>query len=195
MEDSRGRGRLLLFLRQLEEPKTKDEIIEELSGTVSREDVEKSVQELAENGDMVCKCLSEGSTLLYWRPTKSDLQANKTPGGRLRQHSTRSRLSFKSPAKLVSSSSSEAMCRDTSSNLESLAKEILQLRKQLEAANREIVELSTDYHEDELQDHIERLHQYNEIKDVGQMLLGKIAEVEGTTTAAVHERFGLNIDD
>ena len=32
------------------------------------------------------------------------------------------------------------------------------------------------YSEDELQLHIEKLHEYNEIKDVGQLLLGKIGK-------------------
>lgn len=29
---------------------------------------------------------------------------------------------------------------------------------------------------DELEDHISQLHEYNDIKDVGQMLLGKLGE-------------------
>jgi hypothetical protein len=29
---------------------------------------------------------------------------------------------------------------------------------------------------DELDDHISQLHEYNDIKDVGQMLLGKLGE-------------------
>lgn len=32
------------------------------------------------------------------------------------------------------------------------------------------------YNVDELEDHISQLHEYNDIKDVGQMLLGKLGE-------------------
>lgn len=32
---------------------------------------------------------------------------------------------------------------------------------------------------DELEDHISQLHEYNDIKDVGQMLLGKLGEQQG----------------
>ena len=32
------------------------------------------------------------------------------------------------------------------------------------------------YKEDELDAHIEKLHEYNDIKDVGQMLLGRLGE-------------------
>lgn len=35
-------------------------------------------------------------------------------------------------------------------------------------------DLSRGYSESELQSHIEKLHEYNEIKDVGQMVLGRI---------------------
>ncbi|KAJ3166589.1 swi5-like zinc finger protein [Geranomyces variabilis] len=43
--------------------------------------------------------------------------------------------------------------------------------------------------------HIKRLHDYNEVKDTGQMLLGKLAEFEGTTTRAMYERFDLGLED
>ncbi|KAI9102466.1 hypothetical protein DFS34DRAFT_647025 [Phlyctochytrium arcticum] len=39
------------------------------------------------------------------------------------------------------------------------------------------------------------LHDYNEIKDVGQILLGKCAEMEGSTTREMYERFALDVDD
>ena len=32
----------------------------------------------------------------------------------------------------------------------------------------------TRYSEEELQQHIQKLHEYNEIKDVGQLLIGKL---------------------
>ncbi|KAJ3154151.1 swi5-like zinc finger protein [Geranomyces michiganensis] len=43
--------------------------------------------------------------------------------------------------------------------------------------------------------HIKRLHDYNEVKDTGQMLLGKLAECEGTTTRSMYKRFDLAVDD
>ena len=32
------------------------------------------------------------------------------------------------------------------------------------------------YHEEELQEHIDKLHEYNEIKDIGQLLIGKLGQ-------------------
>ena len=78
---------------------------------------------------------------------------------------------------------------------EKVAQDVEELRKELESVECEIDELSKDYCEEELQQYIDLLHEYNEIKDVGQVLLGKIAEVQGTTTAELYQRFELNLDD
>jgi uncharacterized protein YejL (UPF0352 family) len=48
--------------------------------------------------------------------------------------------------------------------------------------------------EQTLSRHITLLHEYNEVKDVGQMLLGKYAEMQGTTTSKMYEQFGLELD-
>ena len=42
---------------------------------------------------------------------------------------------------------------------------------------------------------IKLLHEYNDIKDIGQMLLGKYAELQGTTTAEMYHEFGLDLKD
>ena len=78
---------------------------------------------------------------------------------------------------------------------EGVAADVARLKDQLERVESEIAELSQDYHEEELQQYIDHLHEYNEIKDVGQMLLGKLAEVQGTTTAQLYQQFDLNLDD
>jgi hypothetical protein len=46
-----------------------------------------------------------------------------------------------------------------------------------------------------LNNHYLQLHEYNEIKDVGQMLLGKCAEIEGTTTREMYEKFHVELND
>ncbi|KAL0480085.1 swi5 [Acrasis kona] len=43
--------------------------------------------------------------------------------------------------------------------------------------------------------HRELLHEYNEIKDVGQMLLGRLAEMEGVTTRVMYEKYQLDFED
>ena len=43
--------------------------------------------------------------------------------------------------------------------------------------------------------HIRALHGYNEMKDVAQMLMGKLAEMEGGLTRQLYPRFNLDLDD
>ncbi len=47
----------------------------------------------------------------------------------------------------------------------------------------------------EVQEHMTRLHRYNETRDATQELLGRVAVAEGTTVAALYERFGLETGD
>ncbi|XP_075416827.1 DNA repair protein SWI5 homolog isoform X1 [Tenrec ecaudatus] len=51
------------------------------------------------------------------------------------------------------------------------------------------------YSVDELQDHISQLHEYNDIKDVGQMLLGKLAVIRGVATKELYPEFDLDVND
>lgn len=124
-----------------------------------------------------------------------------TPPGGIRPPSKRSRMPFKSPVtKLVSATTPLSSRRAASGkrqevqDAETLAGEVVALRKRLEEVEEEINSLES-YSEEELQAHIDKLHEYNEVKDIGQLLLGKLAEVEGTTTASLYEQFGLGLED
>ncbi|KAL4218735.1 swi5-like zinc finger protein [Mactra antiquata] len=71
-----------------------------------------------------------------------------------------------------------------------------ELLKKLDKVNEEIKELQNlGYEEKELQTHIDKLHEYNEIKDVGQLVLGRIASIEGLRTKDLYERYNLALDD
>ncbi|XP_065830376.1 DNA repair protein SWI5 homolog [Oscarella lobularis] len=72
---------------------------------------------------------------------------------------------------------------------------VAKLQSRLSELQEDIAKLSETYDETELQKQIDTLHEYNEIKDVGQMLFGKLAEVKGTTTSAVYSEFELDLDD
>ncbi|KAJ2907795.1 swi5-like zinc finger protein [Coemansia aciculifera] len=45
------------------------------------------------------------------------------------------------------------------------------------------------------EEHIDRLHRYNDIKDAGQILFGKLAELKGKTLKDIYDDFGVNIAD
>lgn len=42
---------------------------------------------------------------------------------------------------------------------------------------------------------IKKLHEYNELKDIGQALFGQLALIRGETVKSLYERYGLEIDD
>ncbi|CAG8496285.1 11994_t:CDS:2 [Diversispora eburnea] len=77
---------------------------------------------------------------------------------------------------------------------------IQSLQNQLRLLNEEETALKNQLKENieihnALDEHYRRLHEYNGIKDVGQMLFGKCAEIEGTTIKEMYERFGVGLKD
>ena len=42
---------------------------------------------------------------------------------------------------------------------------------------------------------LEKVHRYNDMKDVGQMLLGRVGQLEGKTTKELYEAYGMDPDD
>ncbi|KAJ2491646.1 swi5-like zinc finger protein [Coemansia sp. RSA 2050] len=44
-------------------------------------------------------------------------------------------------------------------------------------------------------EHIDRLHRYNDIKDAGQLLFGKLAELKGKTVKDIYKEYSVNIED
>ncbi|KAJ2800797.1 swi5-like zinc finger protein [Coemansia guatemalensis] len=44
-------------------------------------------------------------------------------------------------------------------------------------------------------EHIERLHRYNDIKDAAQILFGKLAELKGKTVKEIYEEHGVDLAD
>ena len=175
-------------------PKTLQEVMEDLIGTVDSAGVEKAVQQLVQSKQLKYKTLSHKCTL-FWRgesghnnPVDTSSQAGN-PG-----------TQFRTPTRLDcprGKRKHEVSCetKNPTISVEAVAKSVLHIKRELRTYNEEIHKLSRDYHEDELQVHIEKLHEYNETKDIGQILLGKLAEVEGATITTLYERFGLGLDD
>ncbi|XP_058158310.1 DNA repair protein SWI5 homolog [Dasypus novemcinctus] len=79
---------------------------------------------------------------------------------------------------------------------ESLQLDIQKLKEKRDLLDKEISQLiSEGYNVDELENHISQLHEYNDIKDVGQMLLGKLAVIRGVTTKELYPEFDLDMND
>ncbi|XP_058709980.1 DNA repair protein SWI5 homolog [Poecile atricapillus] len=84
----------------------------------------------------------------------------------------------------------------TGASEEVLRCEIEELKRKDLALDQEIAQLlSEGYSLEELDKHISLLHEYNEIKDAGQMLLGKLAVIRGVTTKQLYPEYDLELSD
>ncbi|XP_018888840.1 DNA repair protein SWI5 homolog isoform X2 [Gorilla gorilla gorilla] len=100
------------------------------------------------------------------------------------------RGAFRSPRPLPKSGQADGTSE------ESLHLDIQKLKEKRDMLDKEISQfVSEGYSVDELEDHITQLHEYNDIKDVGQMLMGKLAVIRGVTTKELYPEFGLDMND
>ncbi|XP_012657794.1 DNA repair protein SWI5 homolog [Otolemur garnettii] len=77
---------------------------------------------------------------------------------------------------------------------ESLLLDIQKLKEKEDMLDKEISQLiSEGYSVDELEDHIAQLHEYNDIKDIGQMLLGKLGEQQNPRGATRVQEASLSL--
>ncbi|XP_074464488.1 DNA repair protein SWI5 homolog [Larus michahellis] len=110
----------------------------------------------------------------------------RTPGGGRRSGAA----GFKSPIP------SPRACQPHGANEEALRYEIEELKQKDLALDQEIAQLlSEGYSLEELEKHISLLHEYNDIKDAGQMLLGKLAVIRGVTTKQLYPEYDLELSD
>nr|XP_036863254.1 DNA repair protein SWI5 homolog [Manis javanica] len=116
----------------------------------------------------------------------------RTPGLRRTQPgpSKSFRGAFRSPRPSPKSGQADGASED------SLHLDTEKLKEKRAMLDKEIAQLMSEgYNVDELEDHIAQLHEYNDIKDVGQMLLGKLAMIRGVTTKELYPEFDLDMND
>ncbi|GFY55939.1 hypothetical protein TNIN_243361 [Trichonephila inaurata madagascariensis] len=102
--------------------------------------------------------------------------------------------SFKSP--LLKAADKKVAFQFENTSTEDMKKSVVELWQKNEDLKKEIKDLKEKgFKEDDLKWYIDKLHEYNEIKDIAQMIMGKIAVLEQTTVRKVHEEFGMKDDD
>ncbi|CAL5874074.1 uncharacterized protein PFLUO_LOCUS8361 [Penicillium psychrofluorescens] len=83
-------------------------------------------------------------------------------------------------------------------NLEILRASITDLETQTAHLEAELAEITSKLKNDPnttVRQHIRLLHEYNEIKDVGQGLMGMIADARGVRVVEIHREFGVREKD
>ncbi|XP_043940115.1 DNA repair protein SWI5 homolog [Protopterus annectens] len=97
---------------------------------------------------------------------------------------------FKSPLQSPGLSRQNVFCESSAQTA------ILELNRKLDKLDEEVTALVADgYNPEELDRHISLLHEYNDIKDVGQLLLGKLAVIRGVSTKDLYAEFRLELND
>lgn len=62
--------------------------------------------------------------------------------------------------------------------------------------NDEIAQLQSESLSIEELDHqIDLLHRYNDIKDIAQIVMGRLAELDNVTVKSLHEKYGAPLGD
>ncbi|XP_076020189.1 DNA repair protein SWI5 homolog [Genypterus blacodes] len=120
--------------------------------------------------------------------------AASTPEGKDPKKGALKRTPFSRFKKVNSSFKSPVQVTDRAKV--SMEEEVEELKKRRDQLEAEMAQLDAEgCRVEELEHHIDLLHEYNDIKDIGQMLLGRIAALRGTTTRDLYSHFGLELDD
>ncbi|KAJ5539117.1 hypothetical protein N7513_007449 [Penicillium frequentans] len=82
--------------------------------------------------------------------------------------------------------------------LKGLRKSIAQLEFELSQLEKEVAENKAELRNDPtetVQRHVRLLHEYNDIKDAAQGLMGLIADAKGVRVAEIHKEYGVDEKD
>lgn len=111
-------------------------------------------------------------------------------GTKLYIENKRSRCPFQSPASIRIQPKRMRL----STQLKKISVE--DLHKKESELDQEIVQLQQEGLSIEELDHqIDLLHRYNDIKDIAQIVMGRLAELEGVTVKTLHQKYNLPLQD
>uniref|UniRef100_A0A915HFB9 DNA repair protein SWI5 homolog n=1 Tax=Romanomermis culicivorax TaxID=13658 RepID=A0A915HFB9_ROMCU len=100
------------------------------------------------------------------------------------------------PSDIEKPESNAAAGAETINDEQKLKNEIEILKSKDEELNNEILKLKNEgYSTDKLSEFIDKLHEYNDLKDAGLIIFGQLATLENLPIKALYEKYGLNLDD
>ena len=68
--------------------------------------------------------------------------------------------------------------------------EILRLHREIVEMNKQI-----EINERNSKESLNKVHEYNDIKDIGQMLLGRLGQLENKTIQQLYEEYNIDVND
>ena len=139
-------------------------------------EVSTCVSEMCRKQKLCTKRVTERKCLVWENKDSLLPQVNVTP-----------RKPFKIPRP------SNSTPQRNSESTDRLIEEVETAKEKLHSLECEVKKYSN--YKEKLQLHISKLHEYNEIKDSGIVLIGKLAEVECLTTTDLYEAFDLQLED
>ncbi|CAN7992703.1 unnamed protein product [Ixodes hexagonus] len=96
--------------------------------------------------------------------------------------------SFHSPVKILPEKKPES--------LDELRRELDGLKSKSREIDQELDDLRAQgLKTEELDWHIEKLHEYNDVRDAAHIIIGHLAVLEGVTVREKHEQYGLPLHD
>ena len=195
---------------------------EELKQRFSQDDICSVTDKLVSNGFIQCKSFSRADSstdeiTIFWKshpltenrkllPMKRPFEGHSTPATPVAVTQC-SRLKVRTPFRTprrVGLSAHKGMSVGAREKFRSpsawrtqddVAQSVLKLQAEVDEVRHRLAPLLAVYSEEDVQRYIDALHEYNEVKDAAQTLLGKYAELEQTTVAQAHEKFGLGVED
>ncbi|EGD80164.1 hypothetical protein PTSG_10846 [Salpingoeca rosetta] len=173
------------------------EIVEECGKEVDERHVQAALNKLVHASKAQRKWLSAAGTNVYWvtsrtprMPPKQPTHTRSQPSSAFKtpQRSRRLKKPFSTPRQATSSASTPNTTGRHQDSLLSVSEDIKTLQQRVD-------QLSQEYSAEELDTHIDKLHTYNDLKDVAQAVMGMLASQEGLATRAMYERYDLDLAD
>eukprot|EP00741_Cyanophora_paradoxa_P011610 tig00020563_g11218.t1 len=205
---------VLGFVRKAGRPCAYEEI--ETCGLPEDADLAAILQGLVKSGSLQVEILGPHRgrhTHVYWLPLPDskrtsagelEAAAPPPPGEHLESNAPRSAAAGEpeTPARALAapsrkrSSSASPVVTDAAAPEAAASSSVApaEVKDSAEDLKKEIADLDAEIakweeRDREINRHIDRLHRYNDIKDAGQKMLGRLAEIHGTTTKEMYKQF------
>ncbi|KAJ3130304.1 swi5-like zinc finger protein [Nowakowskiella sp. JEL0407] len=185
---------ILNFCNAYSRPFTYKELIRDLSSSVlsdnlTQDDIESLLNDLVLNSLLFKTTVNFSNNPTDSTATETSFESNKS----IVYWSPDLHNRKRTPEKIQTQPSKDEKSEKEEKELKELKAKLLDLKTQLGEIQKEI---GSEVNIENLHAlHIKRMHDYNEIKDAGQLVLGKLAELSGKTTKEMYEQFELDLDD